>query len=96
MTSSEIIAFMKKKPYTQKIGNIEYTYSLISKKQASFVMAHDRFLYLKGYESISYAREFDPKSTLPYTEEQQVPKAKTTFPLTQIEKFSTDQEKLTI
>lgn len=40
---------MKKKPYNQKIGNIEYTYSLLSKKQASFVMAHDRFLYLKGY-----------------------------------------------
>lgn len=87
---------MKKKPFTQKIGNIEYTYSLLSKKQATFVMAHDRFLYLKGYESIAYAREFDPKTTFPFTEEQQVPKAKTTFPLTEIEKYSTDQEKLII
>jgi hypothetical protein len=69
MSSNEIIAFMKKKPYTQKIGNVEYTYSLLSKKQASFVMSHDRFLYLKGYESISYAREFDAKTTLPYGEE---------------------------
>ena len=66
MNSNEIIAYMKKKPYSQKIGNIEYTYSLLSKKQETFVGSNNRFLYLKGYESISYAREFDVKITLPF------------------------------
>lgn len=96
MNSNEIIAYMKKNPYSQKIGNVEYTYSLLSKKQESFVLSHDRFLYLKGYESISYAREFDAKKTLPFTEDSQIPKAKATFPLDQIEKYVNDQEKLII
>jgi hypothetical protein len=55
------------------------------------VLSHDRFLYLKGYESISYAREFNPKATLPFTEEIQIPKAKTTFLLSQVEKYNNDQ-----
>jgi hypothetical protein len=49
MNSNETIAYMKKKPYSQKIGNIEYTYSLLSKKKETFVGSNNRFLYLKGY-----------------------------------------------
>ena len=76
---------MKKKPYTQKIGTIDYTYSILSKKKQSFMGANNRFLILKGLQSIAYAREFIEKTTpLPFTEEAQIPKAKTTFLITQI------------
>ncbi len=76
---------MKKKPYSQKIGNIDFTYSILSKKQQSFVGSNNRFLILKGIESIAYAREFPEKTiTLPFNEEGQIPKAKATFLITQI------------
>lgn len=36
----------------------EITYSVLPKKQQTFVMTHDRFLLLKGNDIIGYAREF--------------------------------------
>jgi hypothetical protein len=39
---------MKKKPYSQKIGTIDYTYSILSKKKQTFMGANNRFLILKG------------------------------------------------
>lgn len=53
-------------------------------------------MYLKGYDEIAYAREFNPKTPLPFTEESQIPKAKTTFPVTQIEKTTANGENLII
>ena len=87
---------MKKKPYTQKIGITEFTYSVLSKKQQSFLGSNTRFLFLKGNESISYAREFSDKTPLPFTEESQIPKAKTTYLIPQIESVTNEQEKLIV
>lgn len=60
-------------------------------------MSNDRFLILKGIEEISYAREFDPKkNTVPFADEEQIPKAKSTYPIMEIEKIESTQEKLTV
>lgn len=60
-------------------------------------MSNDRFLMLKGIEEISYAREFDPKKNpVPFAEEDQMPKAKATYPIMEIEKIESSQEKLTV
>lgn len=48
---------IEKKPFTQNIYGIDYTYSLLPKKQRNFVLTNDRFLLVRGIESISYARE---------------------------------------
>ena len=39
-THAEYLAYIKKKPYSQIIGGQELTYSLLPKKQKSFVMTH--------------------------------------------------------
>ena len=47
---------IQKKPVTQMTDGKEITYSLLSKKQENFsLFANDRFLFLKGIESINYA-----------------------------------------
>ncbi len=57
-TGPQIVEYMKKKPYTQFLSGVELTYSLLQKKQDTFLLTHERFLMLKGIESISYARVF--------------------------------------
>ena len=47
-TSEDIKQYIAKRPYTQKIGDEEVTYSIIPKKQSTFIMTHDRFLILKS------------------------------------------------
>lgn len=48
LSGPQIHSHIKKKPYTQLIKQIEFTYSILSKKQKTFVLTNDRFLYLKG------------------------------------------------
>jgi hypothetical protein len=55
-TSAEIAAYMRKRPYTQMLGGDDFTFSVYPKKQASFIMTHERLLMLKGFEMIAYAR----------------------------------------
>ena len=45
-----------KMPFTEQIDGQDITYSIIPKKQASFVMTHDRLLILKGFDWLGYAR----------------------------------------
>jgi hypothetical protein len=56
LQGTQLRSHIEKKPYTQKMNDIDYTYSIIPKKQKSFVFTHVRFLLLKSIESISYAR----------------------------------------
>jgi hypothetical protein len=49
---------MKNRPYTQSLGGEELTYSILPKRQETFILTHERFLMLKGFNSISYARFF--------------------------------------
>lgn len=55
-TSEGIRQFITKRPYTQTLDFEDITYSIIPKKQQSFVLTHDRFLLLKGIEILGYAR----------------------------------------
>ena len=48
MSSIQILQAMKKRPYSQIINGVEYTFSILNKKQQTFVMTHERFLILKG------------------------------------------------
>lgn len=48
LSSAQILLAMKKKPFTQMIHGVEYTYSILSKKQQTFVLTNERFLVLKG------------------------------------------------
>jgi hypothetical protein len=72
---------MKKSPFSQILDGVEVTYSILSKKQSTFIMTNDRFLFLKGIETISYAREFPPKTVLPLKSMSEVPAFKSTFPI---------------
>lgn len=78
------------------MNGIEYTYSIIPKKQKSFVLTNNRFLLLKSIDSISYAREFPSNAPLPFRTPADLPKPKTTFPLAAVEHCSTEQEKLIV
>ena len=55
-SSEEIKIYIKKKPYTQSIRGQEITYSILEKKQETFIMTHPRFLLLFGTEKIGYAK----------------------------------------
>jgi regulatory protein YycI of two-component signal transduction system YycFG len=48
ISSAQILQAMKKRPYSQIINGVEYTFSILNKKQQTFVMTHERFLILKG------------------------------------------------
>lgn len=48
LTGDQIKSLIKKKPYSQFLNGTEYTYSIVSKKQKTFVLTNDRFLVLKG------------------------------------------------
>ncbi len=56
MSNNQIKSLILKKPFSQIIKGTEYTYSIVSKKQKTFVLTNDRFLILKGVEMIGYAR----------------------------------------
>lgn len=40
LSSAQILLDMKKKPFTQMIHGVEYTYSILSKKQQTFVLTN--------------------------------------------------------
>lgn len=73
------------------MNDIDYTYSIIPKKQKSFVFTNNRFLVLKGIESISYAREFPTNVPLPFRSPADLPKPKQTYPVAAIEHCNTEQ-----
>lgn len=58
LSGPQILSYIKKRPFTQLIKGVEFTYSMLSKIQKRFIMTNDRFLVLKGTESIGYARNF--------------------------------------
>ena len=64
--SADIIQYMKKRPFTQYLGGIQFTYSLLQKKQGTFLLTNERFLMLKGHEYIAYARVFPQDKELPF------------------------------
>jgi hypothetical protein len=94
LSGPQILALMKKKPYSQQLGQTELTYSVLSKKQKSFVLANDRFLLLRGIDSLSYARAFPEATPLPFSDFAQLPPPKVTFPLADLETFTNEQERL--
>ena len=78
----ELMALIKKKPHTQLIGGVQFTYSMVRKKK--FFGSDDLFLVLKGLDYVSYAK-FNSKMQLPFTEESQLPKTEALFQLAQLE-----------
>jgi hypothetical protein len=95
-TPEGIRQFITKRPYSQTLDFEDITYSLIPKKQQSFVMTHERFLLLKGIEILGYAREFTSNQQLPFNSLAEVPAPKTVVPLSGIEKVEVQEEKLII
>jgi hypothetical protein len=87
---------LKNRPYTQSLQGVEVTYSILNKKQKTFVLSHERFLYLNGIESISYASTSPPEAALPLKDTTALPKFKTTFPLSKIKTVITVNENLII
>lgn len=81
LSSNEIIQTMHKRPYTQFLQGQEITYSVLCKKQQTFLFGNDRFLLLRGIDSISYARNFPQHQKLPFSHPAELPPPKATFPL---------------
>ena len=84
LSSNEIIQAMRKRPYSQLLQDQEITYSVLCKKQQIFLFGNDRFLLLRGIDSISYAREFPQHQRLPFSHPAELPPPKATFPLSEI------------
>ena len=82
----EVKKFIMKRPYSQRLAGQEITYSILNKKQESFVLTHERFLILKGIESIGYAREFPEKQEVPFRTLEEIPKLKATVPIAELDK----------
>ena len=59
-------------------------------------MTHERLLLLKGLEAIAYARELPPNTPLPFPSFDAVPKTKTSYPLSEVEKCEAKDQKLLI
>lgn len=95
-TSEGLKNFITKRPFTETIDGEDITYSIIPKKQASFVMTHDRFLLLKGIEILGYAREFPQGAQLPFHALVNIPSPKTVIPLSAIERVEVQEEKLLV
>jgi hypothetical protein len=95
-STAEIFQNMRKHPYSQILQNQEITYSILCKKQQTFLFGNDRFLLLRGIESLSYAREFPQHQRLPISHPAELPPPKATYPLTDIEHFACDQELLIV
>jgi hypothetical protein len=87
---------IEKKPFTQRLGLIDYTYSIIPKKQKTFVLTNERFLMVSGIESISYAKAFPDNVPLPFRSVADFPKPKVVYPLNALQHCQTEQEKLII
>ena len=95
-TSEGIRQFITKRPYTQTLDFEDITYSIIPKKQQSFLLTHERFLLLKGIEILGYARELTANQLLPFNSLAQVPAPKTVIPLSGIAKVEVQEEKLIV
>lgn len=87
LNSAQILQLIKKKPYSQLIAGVEYTFSILKKKQKSFVGTNDRFLVLKGIESLAYARVFPENTELPVKDAGALPPLKATYLLGEIESY---------
>ncbi len=96
ISSSVLLQRIKKKPYTQTIDDTDYTYSILAKKQKTFVFTHDRFLILKGTDTLGYSNFMPEEGDLPFKTIHDIPKMKSYYPLVAIEAVLTDLEKLTI
>ena len=96
ISGSKLRSHIEKKPFTQRIDGIDYTFSMIPKKQNNFVFTNDRFLMVKGIETISYARAFPSNVPLPFRSVADFPKHKVEYPLEDVEHCNTEQEKLII
>lgn len=83
-TANDILMAMHKRPYSQLLQGQEITYSVLCKKQQTFLFGNDRFLLLKGIDYISYAREFPTHQKLPFSHPAELPPPKSTFPLSEI------------
>ena len=92
----QIRQFIMKRPYTQTLEGEDFTYSILPKKQQSFVMTNDRFLLLKGIELLGYSKEFPKDKQLPFNSMAEVPAPKNAMPTHQIEKVENVEEKLII
>lgn len=90
-SNRKVRATIEKKPYSQDIQGIRYTYSILPKKQKAFVLTHERFLVIKGIEEISYAKEFPKGTTLPFKSAVELPKPKGAYKIAEIEKATTEQ-----
>ena len=95
-SSAGLRQHITKLPYTENIDGEDITYSVIPKKQQSFVMTHDRFLLLKGIEILGYARELDQRAQLPFHSLANIPSPKTVVQLTNIERVEVQEEKLIV
>ncbi len=96
LTGTKLRSHIEKKPYTQRMNDIDYTYSIIPKKQKNFVLTNNRFLVLKGIETISYARAFPDNVPLPFRSPAELPKPKVSYPVAAIQYCNSEQEKLII
>lgn len=84
LSSNDIIQAMRKQPYSQFLQGQEITYSVLCKKQQTFLFGNDRFLLLRGIDSISYARAFPQHQRLPFSHPAELPPPKATFPISEI------------
>lgn len=85
LSGAKLRSHIEKKPYTQRMNELDYTYSIIPKKQKNFVLTNNRFLVLKGIQTISYARAFPENVPLPFRSPADLPKAKVTYQVATIE-----------
>ena len=95
-TSEGIRSFITRRPYTEIIDEEEITYSVLPKKQESFVMTHDRFLILKGIEWIGYARELPENTQLPFGHFNKIPNPKSYVRLGEISNIEIETNYLKI
>ena len=47
-STAEGLQNMRKHPYSQILNDVEITYSILCKKQQTFLFGNDRFLLLRG------------------------------------------------
>lgn len=83
-SSRKILSLIEKKPYSQDVQGVKYTYSILPKKQKAFVLTHDRFLVIRGIEEISYAKEFPKDAHLPFKSPTELPKPKAAYQIAEI------------
>ena len=82
--------------FEQRLGNVDYAYSLIPKKRANFFGENERFPVLKGIECIGYARELPPQASLPFQSHEDVPEMKGRYSLNEIDRVMAQSDMLVV